>query len=701
MLYRSTRSCAAANANPRTFHRRLNAAKTPEQCRVASAEVPIIRKEPSTSSASALIPLLGVVRAHGSSLSAARVLEDLRDGSKLVVTCSMDKTIAAWRLAPNNEIDPNQPYYVEVQKIAAPGGPIFSLAPQRAESQPTSLKSSATEIVKIPAPYVFCGNAAKEVVSWQPFQPTFNEARLEGHTGWVRAVATYDKYLFSCGCNYLRQWDCTYATPKELTSVKLFTGDILAIAAGKGYVFTACADGSIRSWSMDKVSGAMEECTVHEEAHEGRISALLLSGGHLYSCGVDGAVRAWRQDNLELVAQVSAAHAGQKVQCMAAGGNGVLYTGGDDHMIRAWTLKTLQPQSGFEPLQVHNSPVRTLAAGASELLVSGDSDGFLHFFRVPNAPPPAPESDQQKQVADIVADIFKPDYIPESLAASPTCSTFSPQTNVLSISELPVNSWNAAVSAPSGEVSLPQQLDEDQTTSLSLPKAGDAMQQPDTLSQSSIHLANVAALESALEAPAAYRQDASPPPPVVLEAPAAYRQDATPPPPAVLSNIQEPAMAGNMMEEQGTVEKMMEEQGTVEKMIEEQGNAESFEGHAYISQSSVDDSHKEISISQSSVDDSHYKEISISVALGKDFYRRIAEVAPSTSISVTSDVTDDAYSEALTAHVSEADRRVLSSTSTFSSPDECSHAAVELEFQQELKTAEEHKALEGPSAGDL
>lgn len=28
----------------------------------------------------------------------------------------------------------------------------------------------------------------------------------------------------SCGCNYLRQWDCTYATPKELNKVKLFTG---------------------------------------------------------------------------------------------------------------------------------------------------------------------------------------------------------------------------------------------------------------------------------------------------------------------------------------------------------------------------------------------------------------------------------------------------------------------------------------------
>ena len=35
--------------------------------------------------------------------------------------------------------------------------------------------------------------------------------------------------------------------------------------------------------------------------------------------------------------------------------------------------------------------MRTLAAGSAELLVSGDSEGFVNFFRVPNAPlPPLP-----------------------------------------------------------------------------------------------------------------------------------------------------------------------------------------------------------------------------------------------------------------------------------------------------------------------
>ncbi len=47
-----------------------------------------------------------------------------------------------------------------------------------------------------------------------------------------------------------------------------------------------------------------------------------------------------------------AAHAGDKVQCMAVGGNGVLYSGGDERLIRAWVPGTLQRLPGFEPLEV-------------------------------------------------------------------------------------------------------------------------------------------------------------------------------------------------------------------------------------------------------------------------------------------------------------------------------------------------------------
>ncbi len=97
-----------------------------------------------------------------------------------MVTASLDKTIAAWRLAPNQDADPMRPYYCEVQKIAAPGGPIFSIAPARplfhqcterkSASPGASPSSSSSPAINT----IFCGTAAKEVVSWQPLVPTFD-----------------------------------------------------------------------------------------------------------------------------------------------------------------------------------------------------------------------------------------------------------------------------------------------------------------------------------------------------------------------------------------------------------------------------------------------------------------------------------------------------------------------------------------------
>jgi hypothetical protein len=152
----------------------------------------------------------------------------------------MDKSIAAFRLTPNEQplppadpwlqaspngssttsvpldlIQPPPTFTVEFQKIPAPGGPIFSIAPSRPAAE-TRVNQAAPLNKRI-----FCGNAAKDVVSWEPFTPSFDaNLRLSDHTGWVRAVATYDKFLFSCGCNVLRQWDMTFPTPKEINTVK-------------------------------------------------------------------------------------------------------------------------------------------------------------------------------------------------------------------------------------------------------------------------------------------------------------------------------------------------------------------------------------------------------------------------------------------------------------------------------------------------
>jgi hypothetical protein len=99
----------------------------------------------------------------------------------------------------------------------------------------------------------------------------------------------------------------------------------------------------------------MAEVAVREHAHDGRVSQLLKENHCLYSCGADGRIRRWTHGKLDMLAEVSAAHGGEKVHCLAMGRNGVLYSGGDDQLIRAWCPNTLAPIAGFEPVRVRNT----------------------------------------------------------------------------------------------------------------------------------------------------------------------------------------------------------------------------------------------------------------------------------------------------------------------------------------------------------
>jgi hypothetical protein len=162
---------------------------------------------------------------------------------------------------------PLRPFYCEVQKIAAPGGPVFSIAPARSQfDQPLRPK---TLDGRPPANAIYCGTSGKDVVSWQPLMPAFIPTfRLDGHSGWVRAVATYDRYLFSAGGSFLRQFDCTYTKPKEVSTTEV-SSDIVAITAGGGNVYAAGSDGSLWAWSIDRSSGQLSLTAAVEGAHKG------------------------------------------------------------------------------------------------------------------------------------------------------------------------------------------------------------------------------------------------------------------------------------------------------------------------------------------------------------------------------------------------------------------------------------------------
>jgi hypothetical protein len=51
----------------------------------------------------------------------------------------------------------------------------------------------------------------------------------------------------------------------------------------------------------------------------------------------------------------------------------VLFSAGDDGMVRRWDARLLAPVG--EPLSVHHGAVKALAVGDKEVMVSGDASG--------------------------------------------------------------------------------------------------------------------------------------------------------------------------------------------------------------------------------------------------------------------------------------------------------------------------------------
>ncbi|KAK9787497.1 hypothetical protein WJX73_006692 [Symbiochloris irregularis] len=319
------------------------------------------------------------LKAHSAALTAALIIKDT-DDCKRIVTASMDKTLALWRLKGGSRAADLSGAAVkakELVRLSPTGAPIFSLAADGASPGQTHRSCQ-----------VFCGNADKKIVAWEPPDNVIQEkVVLDGHTGWVRALATDGRWLFSCGCNVMRQYDMTRAIPRHVRDVTLHRGDIQALCCAPSRVFSSGADGSIRSWSISK-KGDLSECKAREKAHQGRVTAVCTHGGFLYSASWDGSLKMWDALTMELVQAVSNAHDGTRIHCLTIGIDGFLYTGGEDKLVRRWRLGTLEPPAEGDALYCHNYPVRALASGANGTLVSGDSMGELAIWATREAQRP-------------------------------------------------------------------------------------------------------------------------------------------------------------------------------------------------------------------------------------------------------------------------------------------------------------------------
>lgn len=231
---------------------------------------------------------------------------------------------------------------------------------------------------------VFLGTAAKQILAWEPPQRELvSNVALGGHTGWVRALAQHGRWLFSCCCNTVQQWDMSRAVPRHCQTVASFKGDILAATTGNATLFTAGANGNLRSWAIGK-GGELTPAHANEEAHSDRITAAVWHGGFLYTASADGFVKMW-DGSLELVTQVRAAHGGGKVHALVVGPDGLIYTGGGDKLIRRWRAGVSSAgllAEAAPPLFCHHASVRALAAGSKHTIVSGDSRGDVAVWHV-------------------------------------------------------------------------------------------------------------------------------------------------------------------------------------------------------------------------------------------------------------------------------------------------------------------------------
>ena len=296
------------------------------------------------------------VQAHNSSVLALASHVDARLVVFLAST-SADGSLAIWRCAAGGPLQLHSRHQLL-------GAPLFSLIST--------------------AGWLLAGTAAKDVLrlQWSELVDDAASLRVEracaNHTGWVRALSTDGCWVFSVGCNFVRCWDA--ATLALLGQERLFSGDVTALACLGGATFSGGADGSLRSYDVDAARRpAVRLRQSVERAHSDRLEALTVSAAMLISGGRDGALRVWHPSELALAHEVLDAHGGSsRVQCLAAGSNGAVLSGGSDGCVRRWQCT---PGSGvLEPAGVGaaSSPVRSLLSlNSAGGVVSGHQDGTI------------------------------------------------------------------------------------------------------------------------------------------------------------------------------------------------------------------------------------------------------------------------------------------------------------------------------------
>lgn len=179
--------------------------------------------------------------------------------------------------------------------------------------------------------------------------------------------------LFSCACNFIKAWrvGADGGGARHLGDLKIFRGDILALACAGDALFAGVADGSIHAWHIpgggqpEETPGRWEAVCARESAHNGRVTSVQSGGpAFLVTAGLDGMVRVWDTGALRgsggglteptSCRRMCSPGSAPAVSCVAlSGSESVLLTGGDMGTITLWRLV-------MPPFRLLSSPVLSL-----------------------------------------------------------------------------------------------------------------------------------------------------------------------------------------------------------------------------------------------------------------------------------------------------------------------------------------------------
>jgi len=199
-------------------------------------------------------------------------------------------------------------------------------------------------------------------------------------------------------------WDVATGTLRaSLTGHNAPVGAVVAFHTTRTRIVTGGGDGTIRGWDLEH--GA---CDVIVEAHAGATLALYLTKDDraLFSAGADGVLREWRVSCIEgvsgtlaidTVRMIERPHGGAIVRCVVAsefsdvslgGGPGIVFTGGEDGTIRAWSRAHVGNIMGewsecVAILRGHRDWVSGLAIDTrGQTLCTASHDGSVLVWRV-------------------------------------------------------------------------------------------------------------------------------------------------------------------------------------------------------------------------------------------------------------------------------------------------------------------------------